>query len=518
MPTLAELKAKWFLPLTGDVLGVPQRRHSSGGSGPQLSVSTDGNEVEPLIDGESYMHRWHAALAALAAVSDKEVYHASWRLNDVHTLGSSAGTTALQDLRDASTGGATVISLLSMHLFAQDNEPSMSWLRSNGVPAVCLDKRFPAVGSNHQKMAVFKTSNGDIGMLGSIDVNRQRWDRTAHAHTDSARPEAPTHDTGVQVTGPAAADLDLCFRERWNDSTRTFGMRPLLPPQPLISSRVAAGTATGTHSVQVLRTYGRTNRAFGYSWYDRGEFTVWAAYLNAISKARAGGYVYIEDQYFLAWGYPPRFARPPGPGRDVDIVFQLGEAMKRGVNLAVVVPRISEDPGVGPMQQFQRNLAVNYLRGLRTGPSPAVGDVIVAYLTNGTSDIYVHSKLMLVDDELTLIGSANIGARSMTHDGEIHIGVVDSAEAFTRELRKTLWAEHSGLPPASFHNPGAGPGEGYAAFKAAVGTGRLRPYVADPTHVWPLPGDATPPPSPPPGHPRVFPQGVDPYAGPDHLA
>jgi len=516
MPTLAQLKAKWFLPMTGEVLGVPATRHTSSGTGPQLSVSTDGNTVEPLIDGENYMRRWHSALAAMAAMSDKEVYHASWRLNAVHTLGGSTGTTALEDLRDVSAGSAKVFSLLSMHVFADDNDPSMSWLRSNGVPAVCLDNRFPSAGSNHQKMAVFKTASGDIGMLGSIDVNRQRWDRNAHAHTDPNRPEAPTHDIGVQITGPAVADLDSCFRERWNDSTRTLGMRPLLPPQPLISSRLAAGPATGTHSVQVLRTYGLTNRSFGYSWHGRGEFTVWAAYLNAIRNATR--YIYIEDQYFLAWGYPPRFARSSGPGRDVDIVFQLGEAMKRGVNLAVVVPRVSEDPGIGPMQQFQRNLAVNYLRGLRTGAAPATGDIVVAYLTNGTSDIYVHSKLMLVDDEFTLLGSANIGARSMTHDGEIHVGVVDSDEAFTRELRKTLWAEHSGLPPATFVNPGAGPSEGYTAFRAAIGTGRLRPYVANPAHVWPLPGRAAPPPDPPPGHPRVFPKGVDPYAGPGHLA
>lgn len=510
MPTLADLKNKWFIPMSGDVLGVPCHRANEGGSGTQLSVSTDGNTVTLFIDGEAYMQRWRNAMLALAAFPDKEAYHASWRLNDVHTLGGTTATTALVDLQNARTAGADVYVLLSMHLFRQDNEDSVTTLRAGGLSAACMDNRFPATGSNHQKMAVFKTTTGDLAILGSIDINRQRWDRTAHAHTDPARPEAPTHDTGVQVSGPAVADLDLSYRERWNDSTRTIGMRPILPAQPLISTRIASGPATGTHSVQVTRTYGLTNRAFGYSWYARGEFTTWASYLNAIR--RATGYIYIEDQYFLPWDYPPRFSRPAtaAAGRDVDVVYQLGEAMKRGVNVAVVVPRVSEDPGIGAMQQFQRNLGVNYLRNIRAVGSP--GDIVVGSIHNGTSDIYVHSKLLLVDDEFTSIGSTNVGARSMTHDGEINVGIVDGAETFTRELRKTLWAEHTGQPMANFHDPVAG----YAVFKAeaALGTGRLRTYVADPTHVWPLPVGT----SAPRGHERALRGVIDPYAGPAALA
>ena len=69
MPTLAQLKAKWFLPLTGDVLGVPQARHTVDGTGPQLSVSTDGNTVTPLIDGQNYMGRWQSELTALATAA-----------------------------------------------------------------------------------------------------------------------------------------------------------------------------------------------------------------------------------------------------------------------------------------------------------------------------------------------------------------------------------------------------------------------------------------------------------------
>jgi phosphatidylserine/phosphatidylglycerophosphate/cardiolipin synthase-like enzyme len=40
-------------------------------------------------------------------------------------------------------------------------------------------------------------------------------------------------------------------------------------------------------------------------------------------------------------------------------------------------------------------------------------------------EIYIHSKLLLVDDIFTTLGSANINQRSMVADSEINIGIVD---------------------------------------------------------------------------------------------
>jgi len=43
------------------------------------------------------------------------------------------------------------------------------------------------------------------------------------------------------------------------------------------------------------------------------------------------------------------------------------------------------------------------------------------------SQVYVHSKVLIVDDCYASIGSANFNARSLTNDTEIQIGVVDEA-------------------------------------------------------------------------------------------
>ncbi|OBV36939.1 phospholipase D-like domain-containing protein [Janthinobacterium psychrotolerans] len=57
-------------------------------------------------------------------------------------------------------------------------------------------------------------------------------------------------------------------------------------------------------------------------------------------------------------------------------------------------------------------------------------------------EIYIHSKLMLVDDVFMTLGSANLNQRSMAVDSEINIATVDYRVA--ADLRKRVWRMHSG--------------------------------------------------------------------------
>jgi phospholipase D1/2 len=72
--------------------------------------------------------------------------------------------------------------------------------------------------------------------------------------------------------------------------------------------------------------------------------------------------------------------------------------------------------------------------------------------------IYVHSKLMIVDDEYILLGSANINQRSLegSRDSEICIGAYQSGHVMgsaaaplpqgqVAGFRKALWLEHTGV-------------------------------------------------------------------------
>lgn len=56
-------------------------------------------------------------------------------------------------------------------------------------------------------------------------------------------------------------------------------------------------------------------------------------------------------------------------------------------------------------------------------------------------DVYVHSKLMIIDDTFMTLGSANINTRSMQVDSELNIAH-QNAE-ISRKLRLELWQQHT---------------------------------------------------------------------------
>nr|WKF59303.1 Cardiolipin synthase [Paraburkholderia busanensis] len=56
-------------------------------------------------------------------------------------------------------------------------------------------------------------------------------------------------------------------------------------------------------------------------------------------------------------------------------------------------------------------------------------------------DVYVHAKVMTVDDAFTTLGSANINNRSMEGDSELNICHVDGDT--TKALRRELWDLHT---------------------------------------------------------------------------
>ncbi|SER47506.1 PLD-like domain-containing protein [Pseudomonas sp. NFACC02] len=64
-------------------------------------------------------------------------------------------------------------------------------------------------------------------------------------------------------------------------------------------------------------------------------------------------------------------------------------------------------------------------------------------------EVYIHSKLMIVDDVFTTLGSANINERSMVVDSELNICVEDPAVA--RPLRRHLWGVHTGQEEGEYN-------------------------------------------------------------------
>uniref|UniRef100_A0A0S4XHR4 Phospholipase d n=1 Tax=Ralstonia solanacearum TaxID=305 RepID=A0A0S4XHR4_RALSL len=66
---------------------------------------------------------------------------------------------------------------------------------------------------------------------------------------------------------------------------------------------------------------------------------------------------------------------------------------------------------------------------------------------NNWDYVYVHAKLMIVDDVFMTLGSANINTRSMQVDSELNI--CHEHSGVTQPLRKKLWGIHTRPSPSA---------------------------------------------------------------------
>ncbi len=100
--------------------------------------------------------------------------------------------------------------------------------------------------------------------------------------------------------------------------------------------------------------------------------------------------------------------------------------------------------------------------------------------------IYVHAKLMLIDDAFASISSANANRRSYYSDGECSLfalreTVADGADNWIRGLRLALWAEHLGVAPEYARTALRDPAAGLALFDRAFTVGnRFSAFDAQP--------------------------------------
>ena len=108
-------------------------------------------------------------------------------------------------------------------------------------------------------------------------------------------------------------------------------------------------------------------------------------------------------------------------------------------------------------------------------------------MTSGGAAIYVHAKLMIVDDEILRIGSANMNNRSMGLDSECDMFIDaarpgnDHARAPIERLRITLLAEHTGMLREEVEAELARHGSMIELIENAPRTGkRLDPFVLRP--------------------------------------
>jgi len=442
MTSLEQLKEKWFIDVAETKAFPPQARHP----GSSVKPHTDGNLVEPLIDGAAIMSDFYNRLEEMIQCEDPSqtiAMLAAMGIDPVKPLGENGpGDDIKTKLLEAASKGVDVYFLVSdqpgLGVFSESFARKLNRAGGHGA----ADRRFPGfAGGHHQKFNVTRELDGTwTGIVSSADFFFARWDTPSHSPTNPARPKrgGPTHDTGLKIVGPGVRDLALSFVERWNDPSSKEHAHPAITEKITHELPEEDFPVAGPHSVQILRTYPLIDDQRSYSWSDVGEFTIWAAYLNAIKKAQR--YIYVEDQYFYTFHDPPFIETSTGRKRETDYIYQMGEALKRGVDVVALCP--------GRNNVFwkhyeirQRRIAAQYLREISES-HPGAGNFVICTMNTGGADAVIHSKLLMVDDEYVMLGSANMCQRSIANLSELNIAAVDPEDKLVRDLRLKLWQEH----------------------------------------------------------------------------
>lgn len=293
-----------------------------------------------------------------------------------------------------------------------------------------LDGDHPTGACHHQKMLVIDDS---VAFCGGLDITANRWDTRAHRGREPLRRQPdgqfyePFHDVMMAVDGDAARALGDLFRQRWQRATGEELTPPAAAPSdpwpPSLTPLV------GNVRVGIARTDPACN--------GRAEVReVEALHLEAIAQAKRS--IYLESQYFastaIAEALKARLAEADGP----EIVV---------VNPVRTTSWLENTVMLGSRARIAHELRAVDRHGRFA---------LYAAKTDGGGGITVHAKVMVVDDRLLRIGSANLNNRSMGLDTECDLALEAHPDAprdaATRRAiahtRDDLIAEHLGTTAA----------------------------------------------------------------------
>lgn len=325
-----------------------------------------------------------------------------------------------------------------------------------------FDSAHPLGCSHHQKIVVI---DDRFAVCGGIDMTGDRWDTREHREHDPRRQRpdrrlyGPWHDVTTLVEGAAAAALGELGRARWARA----GGTPLEPCRDQADSPWPVKLDAEFTDVEL--GIARTSAA----WNGHAEVReIEALFVAHIARARR--FIYAESQYFasrrVAEALAARLSQPDPP------------------EVVLINPASSK----GWLEQTAMDGArVRLLHAVAEHDHARRFRVFVPY--TGRKPIYVHAKLMIVDDEVLRIGSANLNNRSMGLDSEADM-FIDAARpandrpdvrAAIARLRESLLAEHCGIDPAAVAPLVAAAGSMAAMIDALPrGAKRLEPFVLRP--------------------------------------
>ena len=333
------------------------------------------NHVELLIDGPATYKRMLECISA----AREHVYLETYIFAD-----DEVGRQFATLLKEKSRAGVTVGIIYDSIGSIRSDGDFFDDMKLEGIRVIEFNDVSPGRGNlmklnnrAHRKLLIVDSR---IAFTGGINLSR------TYSSSSSASPRKNLlmegwRDTQIAVTGPAVEGFLLDFSDRWHrlcgERLRTMEHQTTDPRAQPGSEAVAILTATGG---------------------DDRKSAIIDAYKAAIRRAKER--VWITQAYFA-------------PARG--FVALLRKAARRGVDVRIIVPGISDSPIV---RHASRSW---YGKLLRKG-------VRIYECTNAL----LHAKTAVIDGIWSTVGTSNLDYRSFLHNDEINAVIL--GRGFARRM------------------------------------------------------------------------------------
>src|SRR5262245_29969835 len=330
-------------------------------SGAQLR---EGNRVVLLRDAAENYPAWLRAIGAAQRTIHIEMYI-------IH--GDAQGRIFADALLRKAAEGVEVRLLYDwMGGFGSTRHAFWNRLRAGGVEVRCynpprFDHPLGWISRDHRKTI---TVDGTVSFVAGLCIG-QAWVGEPERHID------PWRDTGIEVHGPAVADVEAAFAEAW----ATAGQP--LPPGAIGSAPQAAGEAP-------LLVVATTPDKAGLFRLDQ------------LVAGMARKTLWLTDAYY---------------GGTASYVDALRAASGDGVDVRLLVPGASDLPFVNLFS--------------RAGYRPLLEAGIRVYEWNGSM---IHAKTAVADGRWARVGSTNLNVGSWL--GNRELDVIVEHEPFARQMEE----------------------------------------------------------------------------------
>lgn len=399
-----------------------------------------GNRVRPLIDGEPAFRRICQAIE-MARESVQVTVTFMWAAFE---MPDGRGSTL--DVLDRAAARGVDVRLVFWRPDAETERHRRNAFWGSTAHVGMLEARRSAVKirwdrahpgfCQHQKSWLIDAgADGETAFVGGINLNPHSMVAPGH------HGEGHNHDVYVELAGPSTVDVHHNFVQRWNEASERLapdgrwgaGSETDLPFPTRIPAPCGGATVQVQRTIHAGRYCDGTAAPGGHAFdVARGERSVFDQYRAAIDAARRS--IYIENQYL-----------------DVpDIVDCLHRALERGVDVVLLMPA---EPDVTLPVSPERRAVLD--SRARLG---AFANFMLAGLAGLGADrrrkpVYVHDKLMLIDDAWATVGSCNLHRYSLFGNGEMNVSFAEPDTV--RALRCELLHEHLGRDTAGLDDRAA---------------------------------------------------------------